>query len=315
MKDKLLVTGAAGFLGQWTLRHFKKEHPEIELWATDVSADGPVSYADHYFQADLCQRDPLHEVIRSCRPEYVIHLAGLVGDAPLARHFSINVLGSENLYAALRQTNSCHQIIQASSASIYGLVQPDELPISEEQPYRPISSYALSKLTQDYLAVSMYFREQLPIVRACIFNILGPGQPDNLVPMAFVKQLAALKRASSSSLKVGNLSPLRDFVDVRDVINAFDLLLQKGVAGEIYNIASGEAISIGQLLEELISISDIKVSVDFDADRIRSCDVPSVRADFSKINKATQWMPQISWRQSLRDMWADFYGSHNPPSA
>jgi GDP-4-dehydro-6-deoxy-D-mannose reductase len=308
MKERLLVTGARGFLGQWTLRHWREAYPDIELWATDIDQQGHGVHEDKYVQTDLCQPESVDELVRVCEPAWVIHLAGLVGDAPLARHLSINVIGTENLFNALCEAQSSRGIIQASSASIYGLIRQDELPVTEEQPYRPVSSYALIKLAQDFLALSVYHRHKMPIIRGCIFNILGPGQPDHLVPMTFIKQLKTMKAGSSNTLNVGNTSSRRDFVDVRDIVKAFDLLLQHGKNGEIYNIGTGREVSIEELIRELIAFSGIEVNVQAAEDRVRTLDVPGVRADITRLAQTTGWTPEIGWRESLKDMWDDYAG-------
>ena len=302
---RLLVTGASGFLGSWTLGHWRAAHPDVELWATDCRPEPPQSIADRFVQVDLKDPQAVQRLIREARPDGVIHLAGLVGRASLTEHLLANVVGTDNLYTALAECDPSPdlRIVQASSAATYGLVRPDDLPISEEQPRRPLTPYALSKAAQDDLAVALGRTRGLHIVRACIFNILGPGQPDVLVPMTFVKQLVAVRDGLAGGLKVGDTTPRRDFVDARDVAAAFDVLSERGRAGELYNIASGTDVSIAEVIKELFAVAGFPARVEVDSERMRPLDVPCVRADISRITTETAWRAKISLRDSLEAMW------------
>jgi GDP-4-dehydro-6-deoxy-D-mannose reductase len=302
--NRLLVTGATGFVGRWTLRHWRNAHPEVEIWATSNQDACLNALSDIFSVFDLRDSNAVREFVRTCNPKHVIHLAGLVTRAPLAEHLAINVLGTENLYNALIEMD-CSQdlrIIQASTAAIYGQVLPKELPISEENPFRPLTAYAISKMTQDYIAGMVWRSKGLGVIRARIFNLLGPGQPKHLVPNTFIRQLKDIHEGDS--LKVGNLATRRDFVDVRDVVLAFDRLLTDGRPGEAYNIASGESIAIWDIVNELISISQLSnISIKPEPARIRKNDVPDVVADITAITEAIGWRPQISLRKSLEAMW------------
>jgi GDP-4-dehydro-6-deoxy-D-mannose reductase len=304
IKQRLLVTGATGFIGSWTLRYWEDRYPNIETWATSEKPNPQNLYASEYRQVDLCDLVAVREVVLQCQPSQVIHLAGLVGKAGLEEYIRLNVVGTKNLYNALAEIEhpSDLRIIQASSASIYGLVQPEELPISEEQPLRPVASYGLSKAAQDLLAVSVGHSIGLKIIRACIFNTLGPGQVDGLVPMVFIRQLMNSKAGLLNPLKVGNTETRRDFVDVRDIVAAFDVLLHYGEPGHVYNVASGEDISIQEIIDQLSRIVGIELNIKKSADRISCFDVPSIRADITKIYKKTGWRPKITFPKSLEDM-------------
>ena len=304
MKHRLLVTGATGFIGSWTLRYWRERYPNIEMWATSEKPHPPNLQADEYYQVDLCDLEAMREVVLECQPTQVIHLAGLVGNASLEEHLRVNVAGTENLYNALAETDHLPDIrvVQASTAAIYGLVRPEELPISEDQPLRPITAYGLSKAAQDMLAVAVGHSMGLKIVRACVFNSLGSSQGDSLVPMVFIKQLVKIQSGSLKSLKVGNSSTRRDFIDVRDIVAAFDVLLHQGKPGQAYNVASGEDILIQEIIDELSRIVGVEVPLEICPDRIRTLDVLSIRADISKICRETDWRPKMSLRESLEAM-------------
>jgi GDP-4-dehydro-6-deoxy-D-mannose reductase len=303
-QNRLLVTGASGFLGRWTLRHWRAAHPEVEVWATsdqDVCLDG---LSDRYSVVDLRDASAVSQVVLACNPTHVIHLAGLIGEASLAEHLSVNVIGTDNLYSALAELDCSEslRIVQAGTAAIYGRVAPDELPISEKNAFRPLTAYAMSKMAQDYLAQMVWRTPCLGVIRARIFNLVGPNQPEHLVPATFIRQLKA--GCEEGSLQVGNLETRRDFVDVRDVVLALDRLMTDGRSGEAYNIASGASTAIRTVLNELINIAGLcGISITQEAERHRKSDVSDVYADITAITEATGWRPRIPLRTSLEDMY------------
>ncbi len=304
--NRLLVTGATGFVGKWTLRHWRTVHPEVELWATSDRPDEISRLADEFSLLDLRDVQAVAELVRACRPTQVIHLAGLVANASLADHCAVNVVATEHLYGSLADMVQRNEIrvVQAGTAAIYGAVRPEELPVSEENPLRPLTAYALSKVTQDYLA-EMFWRDRaLAVVRARIFNLLGLGQPEHLVPATFIKQLRAIRDAGT--LEVGNLACRRDFVDIRDVVGAFDSLLAEGRPGAAYNVGSGVSVAIRDVLEELLEISG-RHGIDLreESTRVRQNDVPEVYADTTAITVDTDWRPRFSLRESLEAMWKE----------
>ncbi|MBL7145008.1 MAG: GDP-mannose 4,6-dehydratase [Phycisphaerae bacterium] len=282
--NRLLVTGATGFVGKWVLRHWRDAHPEVKVWAT---SDQPIfsnELPDTYSVLDLRDANGIRDFVRHCNPTHVIHLAGLMGAVSLAEHLSVNVLGTENIYNALVEIGNSAEvrIVQAGTAAIYGKVAPNELPIKENNPLRPLTAYGISKMTQDCLAEMFWRTRGLSVIRARIFNLLGPGQPTYLVPATFVKQLKTL--CDGESLQVGNLDARRDFVDVRDAVRAFDSLLIGGRDGGAYNIASGASFAIRDVLNELLTISGLHdISIREESARMRRADVPDVYANTAAI--------------------------------
>lgn len=303
---RLLVTGATGFVGSWTLRHWHTVYPEVEVWATSNHSACLAELSDKFSVFDLRDGSSVREFVRACNPTHVIHLAGLVTEASLVEYLAVNVLGTENLYNVLAEMDCSKdlRVIQAGTAAIYGQVTPEELPISEMNPLRPLTAYALSKMAQDYLADMVWRTRGLGVIRTRIFNLFGPGQSKHLVPNTFIRQLQAMREGES--LRVGNLATRRDFVDVRDVVLAFDRLLIDGRPGEAYNIASGKSIAISDILNDLIGMSRLNdVSIKPECDRVRKNDVSDVFADVTAIAKAVGWQPQISLQESLDAMWKE----------
>lgn len=303
--SRLLVTGGTGFVGGWVLRCWRRTRPEVEVWATSEKPRPDSVDAHTYRQVDLLDADAVRALAAECRPTHVIHLAGVMGSAPLATHLSVDVVGSDNLFRALLALGSDRpeRIVQASSAATYGQVLTEELPIREDQTPRPVSPYGLAKLAQDYLALALARTEGLPVVLGRVFNLFGPGQPDTLVPMAFINQLREVIAGKIDRLQVGQTSSRRDFVDIRDVTIAFDRLLQFGVPGEAYNIGSGRDVAIQEVIDKLLVVSGLDVPVEVSSSRVRATDVPRVRADITKITTCTDWRPRITMDESLKAMW------------
>ncbi|HET6429119.1 MAG TPA: GDP-mannose 4,6-dehydratase [Phycisphaerae bacterium] len=302
---RLLVTGATGFVGRWVLRHWRQEHPRTRLVATSHLPEPDDLPCDGYAQVDLRDRQAVCRFVAESRPDAVIHLAGLIASDDLHEQLAVNVEATENLYLALLAGPRAAEVrmVQVGSAAAYGAVEAEELPISEAQPFRPLTPYGLSKAAQDHLAHMTWRRNHLPIIRARVFNLLGPGQPAQLVPMTFLTQLAGLRGGEGGCLRVGDTSARRDYVDVRDAAAAFDALLQRGQPGQAYNVATGRDVSVAELLEEIFAIAAFTPRVETASDRRRPVDVPCVRADVSKIDKATGWRTALSLKQSLTDMW------------
>lgn len=313
MFDRILVTGATGFVGSWVLQHWCEAHPNTVIWATGDVPEPSTRRWDHYSQVDLCDPEAVKRLVTDSKPDGVIHLAGVIGSAPLKLCLSVNVLGTENLFQALAAANltTSVKVVQISSAAVYGLVQPEELPIREDQPPRPVSAYAISKLAQDQLALAWHRRDGLDVKVARAFNVLGPGQPDDLVPMAFLRQILAIRAGKSDNIRVGNLTPTRDFVDIRDAVVALDMLLRRGRAGGVYNIGSGVDVSIQQVLSILTEFHGSRVMIEASAGKQRATDVSEVRADISLIRKEVGWRPKLQLEQSLRAMWDGSVGASN----
>jgi len=302
---RLLVTGATGFIGSAVLAHFRKAGGDLQLWATSERPRPKDIEADEYRQVDLRDAKAVRKLVSQADCTDVIHLAGLMGPASMADLLEVNVLATENLLQALAGARSAGyvRIVQTSSASVYGLVSPDDLPVNENKPFGPLTPYALSKAAQDALGRAMWVADRLQVVTARIFNTIGPGQGKNLVPMTFVKQLKDIETGRADRLRVGSTSSRRDFVDVRDIASALDALLERGKPGGVYNVASGRDTSIQEIIDELLRLSGVDVPLEVAEDRVRPVDVPCVRADVSRIAADTGWRAEISWRRSLADMW------------
>jgi GDP-4-dehydro-6-deoxy-D-mannose reductase len=195
----------------------------------------------------------------------------------------------------------------AGSSEEYGLVLPDEVPIKETNPLRPLSPYAVSKVAQDLLAYQYHQSYGLKTVRTRGFNHTGPRRGDVFVTSNFAKQIASIEAGLQEPvIRVGNLESVRDFTDVRDTVRAYWLAVEKGRPGEVYNIASGREITIRQLLDNLVALSRTQVEVEVDPERLRPSDVEVLIGDASKFHADTGWEPTIPLEQTLEDL-LDFW--------
>jgi GDP-4-dehydro-6-deoxy-D-mannose reductase len=305
MSYRILITGALGFIGRYVINYLAKQNLNCQILCTDLINNAPTDLNFQYSSANLANPHEIDCLVLEFAPTHVVHLAGLVGPGNLEEHLNANVIYTDYLYKAVSNLNPKPIVIQAGSSAAYGWVSPGELPVDEDQPFRPIGPYGFAKATQDLLAESYFRIKDLPIVRARIFNLLGPGQNKNLVPMTFVHQFKEIKDGVSTNIKTGNLAPTRDFVDVRDVAAALFALMVSGEPGEAYNLAGEKEISIEKIINILKHITCLDVRVEIEAKRERALDIMRIYADCSKMKKLTTWTPVIKFKQSITDMWKE----------
>lgn len=247
-------------------------------------------------------------LIGDVRPDKIFHLAAQSfvpssWNAP-AESLTTNILGQLNIFEALREAKLPGTWVQiACSSEEYGMVYPEETPIKETNPLRPLSPYAVSKVGQDYLAYQYFMSYGIKAVRTRGFNHTGPRRGDVFVCSNFSKQAVEIERKKRPPvIYVGNLDAERDFTDVRDMVHAYWLALESCEPGEVYNICSGEAISVKELLNMVISQSGPDIEIRQDPARLRPSDVPLLKGDYSKFHAATGWKPVIPFRKTLGDI-------------
>lgn len=287
---KAIVTGAHGFVGPYLTAHLESKGDEV------VGVDHEV---------DITDADAVRSRFADELPDVVYHLAAAshVGDswsAP-AQVVRINTEGSLNVLLAAVEAG-VERVVLIGSAEEYGHVTPDQLPITEDTPLRPVSPYGASKAAAEMLASYIVRGRDLPVVCVRPFNHLGPGQSDRLVASTLAQQVARNERSGGDEVLAGDLSPKRDFSDVRDVVRAYRLLAEKGRPGEAYNVCSGRAVAIRELADVLIGLSTRPMKVTLDAERLRPVDVPVLHGDNSKLVRDTGWKPEIALEQTLADL-------------
>jgi len=262
-------------------------------------------------EADLRDYTSLHHLLDEVRPDIIFHLAAqsFVPSSWRApgETLTTNVAGQTNLFEAVRAHKLDPTIQIACSSEEYGLVKPDEVPIGESNPLRPLSPYAVSKVAQDFLGYQYFQSYGLKVVRTRGFNHTGPRRGSVFVASNFTKQVAAIEAGLQEPvIRVGNLDAVRDFTDVRDMVRAYWLAVTRGRPGEIYNICSGEGITMRELLDRIVAMAEVEVTVETDPERLRPSDVEILIGDNSKFRADTGWEPQIPLEQTLRDL-LDFW--------
>ena len=289
---KALVTGASGFVGKYLIEHLEESGDDV--FGTDIVSGGP----------DLSDSVGLADLFHDVSPEVIFHLAGQadVGHSWNAANetFRSNAEGTLNVLTAARSADVA-RIITVTSADIYGIVSPEDLPLSEDAPFRPVSPYSASKASADLLALQAYLGHKQEVIRVRAFNHLGPGQSDKFVCSALAARIANNELYGVSKLGVGNLAAKRDFTDVRDVVRAYRLLALTGKSGEAYNVCSGVSISIERIASELLALSTMPMELVVDPDLLRPIDLPDLRGNPEKIARDTGWKPELTLNQTLTD--------------
>jgi GDP-4-dehydro-6-deoxy-D-mannose reductase len=256
--------------------------------------------------ADVLDQARLRSVLQEAEPDAVYHLAakssvGRSWQDPVGT-VEVNVLGTLNLCVAATGLRKTPRVLIASSSEVYGRVEPSDQPISEAQPFAPVTPYAASKASAEIVALQTYLGRGLPVVLARAFNHIGPGQRPGFVVPDLAIQVARAARGELARIATGNLEAIRDITDVRDVVRAYRLLLVQGEPGAAYNICRGEGLVISQLLRRLMEIASVDVPVWVDPDRARPADVPAQIGDASRARELTGWEPKLSLDQSLADV-------------
>ncbi len=288
---RALVTGNLGFAGTHLCAHLRASGDEV----IGVDRD----------DADLTDPDAAGRIITAHRPEVIYHLAGAADVGASWRDpvgtFEANATATLHLLEAAR-TLDVRRVLVVSSADVYGTVSEDELPLTETSPVRPTSPYAASKLAAEQLAVQAWLGHGLETILVRAFNHIGPGQRASFVAPALATAIARNELTGETEIPIGDLSPRRDFTDVRDVARAYRLLTESGEPGEIYCVCSGQDLAIQDLADTLVGMSTSPQELVTDPDRFRPVDIPVLRGDNAKMRAATGWEPQFTLSDSLGDL-------------
>ncbi len=292
---KALITGAAGFVGPHLTDHLKDFGDEVV--GTDLGS-GP----------DLRDAQGWADTVAATAPDVIYHLAGWsdVGASwndPLAT-FEVNTMGTLSILDAVRR-HGRGRVVMISSADVYGTVTPDVLPLTEEHPLQPRSPYGASKQAAEVAALQYWRGHGIETVIARPFNHLGPGQSTHFAAPAFAAQIAAAEAGGDSHVRHGDLSPHRDLTDVRDVVRAYRLLAIHGQAGQIYNVCSGQTVSMQHLLDALLSLSEVPIESGRDPSLTRPVELPVLRGSYAKLRAATGWEPEIHLDETLTSVLDD----------
>jgi GDP-4-dehydro-6-deoxy-D-mannose reductase len=297
-----IVTGATGFAGRHLLDGLAT-HGDVVAWHRRDGRPPDRSRADRWQAVDLTDAASVRDAVRAVRPRRFFHLAGAPSVARswenAAAQLRINALGTLHLLEAVRDLGQPCRVLIASSGQIY---RPSETPIDEDAPLQPSNPYGFSKLAQDDLGRRFATTEGLDVVIARPFNHIGPLQDSGFAVSSFARQIARVEQGRDRPvIQVGNLDARRDVTDVRDVAAAYACIMDAAPAGRVYNVCSGDVVSVRALLEALLSMSDAEIRVEVDKTRLRPLDVPVVQGDPSRIRVDLGWQPRVPLRQTLAD--------------
>ncbi len=306
---RALITGISGFVGSHLAEHLLAE----TNWSVAGTVFGDVGNVAHLrqklalYSVELSQPDGVLHVLEEVRPDFIFHLAAQPIPSLSTRDpwgtLEPNIRMQLNILEAVVRLKLDSRVLVVGSSEEYGLVSPDQLPVTEDTPLRPLNPYAVSKIAQDFLGLQYHLAHGVFAVRVRPFNHIGPRQRLGFVAPDLACQVAQAEAGLQPPVVyVGNLDVYRDFSDVRDVVRAYRLALTEGEPGQVYNIGSGQSHSIREMLERLIALTGKSIEVRTDPKRTRPSEVPRLVADASRFRRRTGWEPCIPFEQSLRDV-------------
>lgn len=305
----VLITGITGFVGSHLAEYCLNLGAKVYgtyRWRSPLTNIEAVKDKINLIDCDLTDAYAVHKAIETAQPERIFHLAAqsfvpTSWRAPQDTLYN-NIISELNLFEAIKGSQMRIQI--AGSSEEYGMVYPEETPIKETNPLRPLSPYGVSKVSQDMLAYQYNRSYNLYVIRTRAFNHTGPRRGEVFVTSNFAKQIASIEKGLQPPIvKVGNLEAKRDYTDVRDIVRAYWLTLDGACTpGEVYNICSGNCWTIRKVLDTLLALSKVEVKVETDPERLRPSDVPILQGDNHKFHHATGWQPEIALEKTLEDL-------------
>ena len=302
--QKAFITGITGCLGKHLAAHLISQDIEVfGLQRKMPSKEDPlVIKKENIFVGDLLDDASLKHALSEIRPSHIYHLAGCI-DRDIHEgqlNYEVNVLGTIKLLNAVREVAITPRILITSSSAVYGA--STQFPIKEESELRPMTHYAVSKISQEMVALQYFLTYGLPIVRARTFNVIGPDLAPSLLSSELARQIVQAEKGGENTISIGNLRPQRDYTDVRDIVRAYEVLMKYGKAGEAYNVCSMTAHSVQECLDGLVEKAKVLISVEIDPARFRAAEIEIQVGDATKINALNGWKPKISFTQSLEDL-------------
>ncbi|NCO12514.1 MAG: GDP-mannose 4,6 dehydratase [Candidatus Pacebacteria bacterium CG_4_10_14_3_um_filter_34_15] len=305
-QPKILITGGTGFAGSHLVEALLA-HGYEDIHVTSFSGSSEfmekLINKDNIHQLDLTNRQDTESLIKELQPTQIYHLASFayVGKSfeKAEELLNNNISLQLNLLKAVKEFAPNARLLVIGSAEEYGVsLSDDEIPCDEDHKFRPINPYAVSKITQDMLAYVYYISFNLDIVTVRPFNHIGERQTSDFAIPAFTNQVVAIERGEQEKLLVGDLDAIRDFTDVKDMVEAYIVVMNNGQKGEVYNIGSGIGVRMSDVVQKLVSLSTKEIIIEEDKSRLRPHDIPKMIVNNDKI-KSLGWSPKISLDDSL----------------
>ena len=288
---RYLVTGVSGFVSGYFIEHISKADPNNEIWGIDIRepADSLLNLCAslHFFKMSLLDRGALRSLLKEFRPDRVVHLAAYSSVAYSWENPVESFLNNTNIFLnlveAIREVALDCRILSVGSSEEYGQVSQGDLPLSETRCPTPFNPYAVARVSQEHLSKVYAQGYGLSVLCTRSFNHIGPGQIDTYVVSSLVRQAIEIAHGLRDVIVCGELKIVRDFIDVRDAVRAYALILEKGVSGQVYNVCSGSGISLYGLLKKISEMTGILLEITTDVSLIRPLDNPIIVGDNSKL--------------------------------
>jgi len=323
--DRVLITGITGFVGSHLADYILENFPDVQVlglarWRAPKDNIRHILDKIKLCYGDLLDLPSLKSILTEHSPDVVFHLAAqsyvdFSFKSPIVT-LETNIVGTGNLLEAIKElkfSSGYDPVVHiCSSSEVYGQVKEDEVPIKEDNPFRPASPYAVSKVGEDMLAFQYWLSWGIKTIRTRMFTHTGPRRGEPFVTSTFAKQIAAIEAGLQPPVvKVGNLESIRTFLDVRDAVKAYWLLVNKCPPGEVYNIGGVETMTVGEMLDKLLKLSKVNnIKVEVDPSRLRPSDVTLQIPSMDKFRKETGWKPAIKFEQTMEDTlnyWREYY--------
>lgn len=302
---KALIIGGAGFVGKYLAEYLSRECG-YQVRSTKMKQETLEPEGYDVVDMNLLEKQEVVDVIENFAPDYIFHLAA---QSSVAVSWSnpqltvdVNIKGALNLLDVLKEMEYKGRVLLIGSGEEYGHILPQETPIKEDNCSRPGNIYAATKACQNMLGKIYADAYGLDVMMVRAFNHIGPNQTPMFVVADFCQQAAEIEAGKREAvMRVGNLSAKRDFTDVRDVIRAYALIMEHGKAGETYNVGSGHAVSIQEILDTIVSFSKADIKVEVDPAKLRPVDVPIIEADIRKLVECTGWKREIPLERTIEE--------------
>lgn len=311
---RALVTGAAGFVGQWMCRELIERGWDVVGTSLEETPRPPAPNdplaSVRWHIADVRDGDDLTRTLDAERPDAILHLAGVsfvpAAQADPGAALEVNVIAAARLLSAVKSRRSGGTldpiVLVIGSAEQYGRHDPEEMPLSEQAEQRPHTVYAASKAAQEFVALEAFRSAGVRVIATRSFNHSGPGQAERFVIPALVCRALALRATGGRSLSIGNTTTVRDFLHVRDVTRAYADLLERGRPGDVYNVASGTGVDVGTLAQRVLALVGVDAILNSDPALVRPADVPVLIGDATKLRRATGWSPRLTLDSIIDDL-------------